>query len=60
MTKEPVKVKELAAAVRISNFDEVTLGYSEEEALKEAWRCIQCKNPTCIQGCLVNIDIKKF
>ncbi|MFZ2938632.1 MAG: NADPH-dependent glutamate synthase, partial [Candidatus Omnitrophota bacterium] len=42
------------------NFDEVTLGYSEEEALKEAWRCIQCKNPTCIQGCLVNIDIKKF
>ncbi len=60
MIKEPVKVKELAAAVRISNFDEVTLGYSEEEALKEAWRCIQCKNPTCIQGCLVNIDIKKF
>ncbi|MFH1127816.1 MAG: NADPH-dependent glutamate synthase [Candidatus Omnitrophota bacterium] len=60
MIKEPVKVKELAAAARINNFDEVTLGYSEEEALKEAWRCIQCKNPTCIQGCLVNIDIKKF
>lgn len=60
MNKEPVKVKELEAASRINNFEEVTLGYSEEEALKEARRCIQCKNPACIQGCPVNIDIKKF
>lgn len=60
MIKEPVKVKELAASSRINNFEEVTLGYSQDEALREAWRCIQCKNPTCIQGCPVNIDIKKF
>jgi glutamate synthase (NADPH/NADH) small chain len=36
------------------------LGYSEEEALLEASRCLQCKNPVCISGCPVNIDIKKF
>ena len=60
MIKEPVKVKELEAKVRSGNFEEVTLGYNEEQALCEASRCIQCKNPTCIQGCPVGIDIKKF
>ena len=60
MIKEPVKVKELEAGIRASNFEEVTLGYNEEEALCEASRCIQCKNPTCIVGCPVGIDIKKF
>ena len=43
-----------------SDFDEVGLGYSRGEALAEAMRCLQCKNPTCIEGCPVNIDIKAF
>ncbi len=60
MKKEPVKVKEEAIAKRVANFEEVILGYSEEQALEEAMRCLQCKNPTCIEGCPVGIDIKKF
>lgn len=60
MRKEPVKVKEKEASVRGANFDEVVLGYSEEEALQEASRCLQCKNPACISGCPVGINIKKF
>ncbi len=60
MRKEPVKVKEVDPGLRVGNFDEVVLGYSEEDALIEANRCIQCKNPTCIAGCPVAIDIKKF
>lgn len=60
MKKEPVNAKERIASVRRSDFEEVVLGYQEEEALKEAARCIQCKNPTCIAGCPVGIDIKKF
>lgn len=60
MKKEAVKVKELGAAKRRGGFSEVVLGYSEEEALKEAGRCLQCKNPACIAGCPVGIDIKKF
>ena len=60
MKKEPVKVKEVSAIVRTGNFQEVVLGYSEEEALSEASRCLQCKNPVCISGCPVGIDIKKF
>ncbi|MBU2043768.1 MAG: NADPH-dependent glutamate synthase [Candidatus Omnitrophica bacterium] len=58
--KEVVKVKERAVSERVNNFQEVVLGYNEEDALKEASRCIQCKNPTCIDGCPVGIDIKKF
>jgi len=60
MKKEPVKVKEKEAALRSKNFDEVVLGYTEQEALFEASRCIQCKNPACSSGCPVGIDIKKF
>ena len=45
---------------RSGNFNEVTLGYTEEDALREASRCIQCKNPKCIKGCPVEIDIKEF
>ncbi len=60
MPKEPVKIKELPTDKRIEGFDEVVRGYSEDEALSESLRCIQCKNPTCISGCPVNIDIKKF
>lgn len=60
MMREPVKVKELAAQDRINGFNEVVLGYTEQEALEEASRCLQCKNPACISGCPVGIDIKKF
>ncbi len=46
--------------VRARNFDEVPLGYSEETAMKEASRCLQCKNPTCMTGCPVEINIPAF
>ncbi len=48
------------AAERATDFDEVALGYTEEQARAEAARCLQCKNATCIAGCPVNIDIKSF
>jgi len=46
--------------VRNHNFDEVCLGYTEEEAILEAKRCIQCKKPFCMPGCPVSIDIPGF
>ncbi|MFC1546821.1 NADPH-dependent glutamate synthase [bacterium] len=60
MTKQPIKPKEKTIELRISNFDEVVNNYTEEQAVKEAERCLQCKNPVCISGCPVAIDIKKF
>ena len=45
-----VPVREQEAAVRACNFDEVCLGYNEEEAKEEASRCINCKNAQCIKG----------
>jgi len=60
MKKEPVKVKELNSHHRGDNFNEVVLGYNEEDAVKEASRCLQCRNPVCISGCPVGIDIKDF
>ena len=45
---------------RVKNFLEVELGYNKEEALKEASRCLQCKNPRCVTGCPVNIRIPEF
>jgi len=46
--------------VRARNFDEVPFGYSPEAAMLEASRCIQCKNPGCMTGCPVEIDIPAF
>ncbi|MCD6486042.1 MAG: NADPH-dependent glutamate synthase [Syntrophobacterales bacterium] len=46
--------------VRSTNFDEVPLGYTEEQAVLEAKRCIQCKKPTCVTGCPVDVDIPGF
>ncbi|MBC8420743.1 MAG: NADPH-dependent glutamate synthase [Proteobacteria bacterium] len=46
--------------VRRRNFDEVPLGYTEALAVKEAERCLQCKKPSCIDGCPVSVDIPKF
>lgn len=45
---------------RRASFDEVGYGYTTEEAHAEAMRCLQCANPTCIDGCPVHIDIKSF
>lgn len=46
--------------VRRRNFNEVALGYTEELALTEAERCLQCKTPSCISGCPVEVDIPEF
>ncbi len=46
--------------VRAKNFDEVALGYNEEQALAEATRCIQCPKRSCIDGCPVDVDIPDF
>lgn len=46
--------------VRNHNFEEVTLGYTDEMALEEAKRCLQCKNKPCVSGCPVNVRIPEF
>ena len=45
---------------RAGNFGEVNLGLSMEIALKEAQRCLECKNPSCVEGCPVNVNIPRF
>ncbi|MCY6369756.1 NADPH-dependent glutamate synthase [Clostridium ganghwense] len=55
-----VPVREQEPKVRAVNFDEVCLGYTEEQAVEEASRCLNCKNPLCVQGCPVSIDIPTF
>ncbi|MCD4753367.1 MAG: NADPH-dependent glutamate synthase, partial [Anaerolineaceae bacterium] len=52
----PEQVPEL----RATNFDEVSLGFTPEQAINEAERCLQCKNPQCVPGCPVNIKIPEF
>ena len=54
------KMRELDGIERRNNFDEVALGYTPEEAIQEAKRCIQCKNPRCVAGCPVNVYIPEF
>ena len=58
----PVKVKmpEQAPTVRNKNFKEVALGYTPEMAVAEANRCLNCKNPICVSGCPVNVQIPDF
>ncbi len=45
---------------RATNFDEVALGYSAEQAMEEATRCLQCKHKPCVAGCPVNVQIPEF
>ena len=45
---------------RVKNFEDVVIGYTPEMAREEAERCIQCKNPLCVKGCPVGIDIPGF
>ncbi|MBP8179079.1 MAG: NADPH-dependent glutamate synthase [Spirochaetes bacterium] len=54
------KMPQQDAKNRIRNFNEVPLGYDEKTAMLEAARCLQCKRPTCIDGCPVNINIPGF
>jgi glutamate synthase (NADPH) small chain len=55
-----VPIAEQDPLVRVGNFDEVPLGYTEAEAQAEAARCLQCKKPACVNGCPVQIDIPGF
>ncbi len=55
-----VPVGELDPRERIKGFGEVCVGYSEEEAVKEAVRCLGCKKPSCVGGCPVGVDIPGF
>lgn len=65
MTVKPTKaprqpMPEQAPEVRVTNFEEVPLGYSPEAAITEASRCLQCKKPACVAGCPVAVDIPGF
>lgn len=55
-----VPVREQDAKVRATNFNEVSFGYSEDEAVEESTRCLNCKNPLCVKGCPVSINIPEF
>ena len=55
-----VPVSEQDPKIRATNFDEVNLGYTKDEAVLEASRCLNCKNARCISGCPVNINIPAF
>ncbi|HOT74387.1 MAG TPA: NADPH-dependent glutamate synthase [Candidatus Wallbacteria bacterium] len=59
-SSKKVPMREQAADVRNKNFNEVALGYSEEEAITEAKRCLNCRKPACVAGCPVGINIPEF
>ncbi len=58
LKKTPMKKRQ--PQERAKDFHEVALGYTEEEAVKEANRCLECKKPSCVQECPVEIDIPEF
>jgi len=60
MKQAQVPMREQPPIERINNFEEVPVGYTKEEAIKEAQRCLQCKNPTCMKGCPAEINIPTF
>ena len=60
MSLKKVSMPEQDPQVRARNFQEVTLGYTEEMAVEEAGRCLGCKNPKCVEGCPVNVRIPEF
>lgn len=55
-----VPIREQEPKVRATNFEEVCLGYTQEEAQEEAARCLNCRNAQCVKGCPVSINIPKF
>ena len=60
MTMKKHPMPEQAPDVRNKNFSEVSLGYTAEDAVEEAKRCLQCKKPLCVAGCPVNVKIPEF
>ncbi|NDL66911.1 NADPH-dependent glutamate synthase [Anaerotalea alkaliphila] len=60
MSLHKVKMKEVDPVVRSGNFEEVAMGYTLEEAMEEATRCLQCKHKPCVSGCPVNVRIPEF
>ncbi len=56
----PVEMAKQDPKKRIYNFKEVALGYTEEEAVAEASRCLACAKPQCVEGCPVGVDIPAF
>lgn len=60
MSNEKVKISEQDPLLRTQNFEEVTLGYTAEEAREEAERCLQCKHRPCVKGCPVEVQIPEF
>ena len=60
MTPKKHPMPEQAPDVRNKNFAEVALGYTAEDAIAEAKRCLQCKKPFCVAGCPVNVKIPEF
>lgn len=62
MAKNKIRIEmpKQDAEARGRNFNEVALGYTEEMALSEAERCLECKNPVCMEGCPVNVQIPQF
>ena len=57
---ERVKIGEQDPKIRATNFEEVCLGYTQDEAVEEATRCLNCKKPMCVSKCPVAIDIPGF
>ena len=57
---QKIKMPQRPADQRNKDFEEVTTGYKSDEAVTEASRCLQCKNPLCVAGCPVNINIPGF
>ncbi|MBP3673715.1 MAG: NADPH-dependent glutamate synthase [Oscillospiraceae bacterium] len=60
MIKTKTPMPEQDPKVRARNFKEVALGYTAEMAVEEAGRCLNCKNPKCVEGCPVNVRIPEF
>ena len=60
MNPKKTPVPEQDPKVRATNFEEVCLGYTPEQAMEEAARCLNCKNPLCRQGCPVSVRIPEF
>ncbi len=60
LKKEVVGMPKQKPKIRVKNFNEVALGYTEEQALEEASRCLQCPKPQCVGGCPVEVPIPEF
>lgn len=60
LEKQRQVMPELPVDNRTHNFDEVAIGFTEEQAIAEAERCIQCRNPHCVAGCPVSVQIPDF